>query len=179
MDKGVTIEQVARAASAFRKAGVLVHAYLMYGFPTQTEEETVDSLEVVRQLFSAGLLSSAFWHRFVLTRHSGIALDPARYGVGVPTLPPNLFAANDLLHTDEAGAERHAGPCVHLPGADHSSMWMKEGKAHIYVTQPYDLTLERLEEMFRVCRRLGLTLRVDSAVAWHNPMAVLIEVLRA
>jgi hypothetical protein len=81
--------------------------------------------------------------------------------------------------TDEAGAERHAGPCVHLPGADHSSMWMKEGKAHIYVTQPYDLTLERLEEMFRVGRRLGLTLRVDSAVAWHNPMAVLIEVLRA
>ncbi len=81
--------------------------------------------------------------------------------------------------TDEAGAERHAGPCVHLPGADHSSMWLKEGKAHIYVTQPYDLTQERLDEMFRVCRRLGLRLRVDSAVAWHNPMAVLIEVLRA
>lgn len=33
MEKGVTIEQVAQAAQAFSNAGVLVHAYLMYGFP--------------------------------------------------------------------------------------------------------------------------------------------------
>jgi hypothetical protein len=104
MEKGVTIEQVARASAAFRKAGVLVHAYLMYGFPTQTEEETVDALEIVRQLFAAGVLSSAFWHRFVLTRHSGMARDPGRYGAVVPPLPPS-FAANDLPHFDPTGAD--------------------------------------------------------------------------
>ncbi len=83
-----------------------------------------------------------------------------------------------LRLTHEDGGDRHAGRCVHLPGSDHTSMWMKAGKPHIYVTQPYELDDERLDEMFRVCRRHGLTLRVDSAVAWHNPMAVLIEVLR-
>ncbi len=83
-----------------------------------------------------------------------------------------------LRLTHENGGDRHAGRCVHLPGSDHTSVWMKAGKPHIYVTQPYELDDERLDEMFRVCRRHGLTLRVDSAVGWHNPMAVLIEVLR-
>ncbi|MDP2311909.1 MAG: radical SAM protein [Pseudomonadota bacterium] len=122
MEKGVTIEQVARSAAAFRQAGVLVHAYLMYGFPTQTEEETVDALEIVRQLFAADLLSSAFWHRFVLTRHSGIAVDPARYGVTVPALPPDLFAANDLLHVDATGADPDRFDTV-LPRA--LAAWMR------------------------------------------------------
>ncbi|MES2640947.1 MAG: radical SAM protein [Myxococcota bacterium] len=126
MEKGVTIEQVARAASAFRQAGVMVHAYLMYGFPTQTEEETVDSLEIVRQLFAADLLSSAFWHRFVLTRHSGIAVDPARYGVTVPAMPARaaakLFAANDMLHVDATGADPDRYDAV-LPRA--LKAWMR------------------------------------------------------
>lgn len=83
-----------------------------------------------------------------------------------------------LRLTHEDGGDRHPGRCVYLPGSDHTSMWMKDGKPHVYVTQPYDLTLEALDDMFRVCRRLGLTLRVDSAIAWHNPAAVLIEVRR-
>jgi hypothetical protein len=32
----------------------MVHAYLMYGYPTQTIQETIDSLEMVRQLFEVG-----------------------------------------------------------------------------------------------------------------------------
>lgn len=103
MDKGITVEQAARAALAFQRAGVRVHAYLMYGFPTQTAQETVDSLELVRQLFAEGLLDSAFWHRFVLTRHSGVALDPARYQVRVPDPGPR-FAQNDLPHQDPTAA---------------------------------------------------------------------------
>ncbi len=122
MEKGVTIEQVARASAAFRGAGILVHAYLMYGFPTQTEEETVDSLEIVRQLFAAGVVSSAFWHRFVLTRHSGIARDPARFGVAVPVLAPELFATNDLPHLDPQGADHDRFDDV-LPRA--LAAWMR------------------------------------------------------
>ncbi|HMX11873.1 MAG TPA: radical SAM protein, partial [Burkholderiaceae bacterium] len=36
MQKGVSVAQVARVTHAFGEAGILVHAYLMYGFPTQT-----------------------------------------------------------------------------------------------------------------------------------------------
>lgn len=105
MDKGVTIAQAALAAQAFQSAGVMVHAYLMYGFPTESAQETIDAMEVVRQLFTAGLLDSAFWHRFVLTRHSGMARDPAAYGIQVAPSPPGAFAQNDLDHLDPTGAD--------------------------------------------------------------------------
>ena len=36
MKKGVTVAQVARVTRAFTDAGIMVHAYLMYGFPTET-----------------------------------------------------------------------------------------------------------------------------------------------
>ena len=104
MEKGVTIETVARAAHAFSSAGVLVHAYLMYGFPTETEQETVDSLEIVRQLFAAGALKSAFWHRFVLTRHSAIYPDPEAFGITIPSRA-RAFAENDVPHLDPTGAD--------------------------------------------------------------------------
>ncbi len=104
MDKGITIEQAARAAGNLRKAGVLVHAYLMYGFPTQSVQETVDALEIVRQLFAEDALSSAFWHRFVLTRHSPVYADPARFKVRYQA-PAGVFAQNDLPHEDPTGAD--------------------------------------------------------------------------
>ncbi len=76
MKKGVTVEQVARVTRAFTDAGVMVHAYLMYGFPTETAQETIDALERVRQLFAEGCIQSAFWHRFAATAHSPIGKAP-------------------------------------------------------------------------------------------------------
>ena len=108
IDKGVTIEQVARVTRAFTRSGILVHAYLMYGFPTQTEQETVDSLEVVRQLFLHGCLKSAFWHRFATTVHSPVGQNPERYGIqALPRkLPPaGRFAENDLDFRDPTPAD--------------------------------------------------------------------------
>lgn len=105
MEKGVTVAQVARVAHAFTEAGILVHAYLMYGFPTQTPQETVDALEVVRQLFQTGALQSGFWHRFAMTAHAPVGLNPAKYGV-VQTGPVfEGFAWNDLWHDDPTGAD--------------------------------------------------------------------------
>jgi radical SAM superfamily enzyme YgiQ (UPF0313 family) len=72
MKKGVTVEQVARVTRAFTDAGIMVHAYLMYGFPTETAQDTVDALERVRQLFAAGCIQSAYWHRFAATSTSTI-----------------------------------------------------------------------------------------------------------
>ncbi len=105
IDKGVTVDQVARSAAAFRAAGIMVHGYLMYGFPTQTVQETIDSMELVRQLFVADLLNSGFWHRFVLTRHAPIATDPKRFGVNIGEEQPGAFARNDLEHHDPTGAD--------------------------------------------------------------------------
>lgn len=103
--KGITIEQVARVTAGFRDAGILVHAYLMYGFPTQTEQETIDSLEIVRQLFEHNLLQSAFWHRFAMTVHSPVGINPAEFNV-VRTGPVfQGFANNDLFHDDPTGAD--------------------------------------------------------------------------
>lgn len=104
MKKGITVAQTAQVAAAFRKAGVLVHAYLMYGCPGETIEETVASLERVRQLFATGLLQSAFWHRFTATAHSPIGLNPKAHGIRITGPPFQGFTENDLCHVDPAGA---------------------------------------------------------------------------
>jgi radical SAM superfamily enzyme YgiQ (UPF0313 family) len=105
MKKGVSVGQVARVTRAFSDAGILVHAYLMYGFPTQTAQDTVDALEYVRQLFAAGCIQSGFFHRFTCTVHSPVGKHPDRYGV---TLSPRLhttFANNDINFTDATGID--------------------------------------------------------------------------
>nr|WP_213019398.1 radical SAM protein [Hymenobacter sp. BT559] len=104
MEKGVTIAQVARVTQGFTAAGVLVHAYLMYGFPTQTAQETVDALEVVRQLFETGIVQSGYWHRFSMTAHSPVGKNPAKYQVAAVGPEPGPFAWNDLWHDDPLGA---------------------------------------------------------------------------
>jgi hypothetical protein len=108
MNKGVTVEQVARVTRGFADAGVLVHAYLMYGFPTQTVQETVDALERVRQLFAAGCIQSAYWHRFSATVHSPIGRDPARFGIELTPMPAVSFAQNDLDFEDPTGVDHDA-----------------------------------------------------------------------
>ena len=126
-----------------------------------------------------------------------LAIDGMRaWDVRVP--PPRDEAANDAARRNWAaregvtvshdhvclrrltpeGCPRVGRSCEELPGRDHTSIWLKAGVPHIYVTQPYDLPIETLDAMFRVARRLGLTVRVDSAPAWHDSSAVLIEVLR-
>jgi hypothetical protein len=108
MQKGVTVEQVARVTRAFADAGVMVHAYLMYGFPTQTVQDTVDALEYVRQLFEEGCIHSGFWHRFACTVHSPVGKDPAAYGVTLLPLPDGAFAKNDVGFVDPTGTDHDA-----------------------------------------------------------------------
>lgn len=104
IDKGVTVAQVAKVTRNFTENGIMVHAYLMYGFPTQTVQETVDSLEMVRQLFETGVLQSGFWHQFAMTAHSPIGLEPEKYSV-IRETGVGTFANNDLYHTDKTGID--------------------------------------------------------------------------
>jgi len=108
MKKGVTVEQVARVTRAFTDAGVMVHAYLMYGFPTQTAQDTIDSLERVRQLFAEGCIQSAFWHRFAATAHSPIGKDPKLFGIKLARAPKITFAKNDVAFVDPTGCDHDA-----------------------------------------------------------------------
>jgi hypothetical protein len=75
----------------------------MYGFPTQTEQETIDSLEVVRQLFLNGVIRSGFWHQFAMTAHSPVGLHPEQFGVAKENHPEGSFANNDLIPIDLTG----------------------------------------------------------------------------
>lgn len=105
MKKGVSIDQVARVTRAFTDAGILVHAYLMYGFPTQTVQDTVDALEYVRQLFAEGCIQSGFFHRFACTVHSPVGQNPEEYGIELLPLPPVSFAKNDVGFVDPTGVD--------------------------------------------------------------------------
>lgn len=102
IDKGVTVEQVAQVTHHFTQSGIMVHAYLMYGYPTQTIQETVDSLEMVRQMFELGILQSGFWHQFALTAHSPVGLNPEAFGV-IPNQKEVAFAHNDIEFKDKTG----------------------------------------------------------------------------
>ena len=105
MQKGVTVAQVARVAAAFTAADIMVHAYLMYGFPTETAQETIDALEMVRQLLEAGVVQSGFWHQFAMTAHSPVGMNPEAYQVAAIGPDFGGFAENDLFHEDPTGAD--------------------------------------------------------------------------
>ena len=102
--KGVTVEQVAQVTRNFTESGIMVHAYLMYGYPTQTIQETVDSLEMVRQLFELGIIQSGFWHQFAMTAHSPVGLNPDEFGV-IPEKKEISFANNDIQFKDKTGID--------------------------------------------------------------------------
>jgi len=104
MQKGVTVEQVAQVCKNLSDAGIMIHAYLMYGFPTQTAQETLDSLEIVRQLFEQRLVQSGFWHRFTMTIHSPIGLNPQAFNVKKVDIKSS-FAQNDCKHEDPIGCD--------------------------------------------------------------------------
>ncbi len=106
IDKGVSVEQVANVTRNFTEAGIMVHAYLMYGYPTQTIQETVDSLEMIRQMFEMGILQSGFWHQFAMTAHSPVGMNPEDFGV-VPVKQEIRFANNDIDFQDKTGIDHN------------------------------------------------------------------------
>lgn len=108
INKGITVAQVAQVNKNFCNAGIMVHAYLMYGFPTQTAQETIDSLEMVRQMFEANILQSAFWHLFTMTAHSPVGLEPEKFNVKKAKFVAIGFADNDVEHIDETGTDHEA-----------------------------------------------------------------------
>jgi radical SAM superfamily enzyme YgiQ (UPF0313 family) len=117
--KGITLEGAVASLAALKANGILAHAYLIYGWPGQSERDLVDSMEIVRQLFAADLVDSAFWHRFILTRHSPIY---AEWRAGSrPDLsviePEWTFGSNDLAFKGEDRFERYGAGLDEALGA--------------------------------------------------------------
>lgn len=100
MNKGITLAGAEKVLTAFKRAGILVHAYLMYDFPSETKSEQKGAERYVKSLARRGLIHSAFWHRFALTVHSPIVKDPAKFGIRVTFVAPKrkdrIFAINEL-----------------------------------------------------------------------------------
>ena len=147
MKKGVSVEQVARVTKGFSDAGILVHAYLMYGFPTQTEQESIDALEMVRQMMSHGCFQSAYWHRFAATIHSPIGINPDEYGITLAERPETLFAENDVDFFDPTdvnhdmlgdGLRKALYNYMHGVGFDQPlSFWFAQHVAHTSVKHDF------------------------------------------
>ncbi len=114
--KGTDLDSIVSACAAFKEAGILTHAYMIYGYWMETPQLLIDSMETLRQLFAAGLLDSAFWHKFVLTRHSRV-FQEWRQGMHPELVPldwqqgaDSIFATNDLRFQGEEKSRRYGGP---------------------------------------------------------------------
>ena len=112
MKKGVSVSQVARITRAFSDVGVLVHAYLMYGFPTQTVQDTVDALEYVRQMFEEGCIQSGFFHRFTCTVHSPVGKNPEEYGVSSSRCRRDVCKKRYWIHRPNRRRSRFTRPGI-------------------------------------------------------------------
>jgi len=110
INKGTDIESIVSACAAFKENGILVHAYMIYGFWHDTPQSIIDSMETLRQLFAAGLLDSAFWHKFVLTKNSQVysEWEQGKHPELKPIIPKKhgMFAKNNLYFEGEKNYEK-------------------------------------------------------------------------
>ncbi len=126
INKGITIETARETMKNFAEAGIMTHAYLMYGFPTETARETIDSLEVVRDLFANGWLQSAFWHRYAMTIHSPSGQSPESVGAISLQEKLNPFANNEIpfstsreIDPDQFGEALHLATYNYMNGTGY------------------------------------------------------------
>ena len=114
--KGTDLQSIVSACAAFKEAGILTHAYMIYGYWQETPQMLIDSMETLRQLFASGLLDSAFWHKFVLTRHSRAfqewksGLYPELKPLGLDEGEESIFASNDLRFVGEEKSAKYGNP---------------------------------------------------------------------
>jgi hypothetical protein len=137
--KGISLEDAVRACAAFKEAGILVHSYLIYGWWDQDEQEIIDSAEILRQFFEQGLLDSAFWHKFVLTRHSRIYQEEKSFAQSLsgPQEDERLFAYNDLDFPGEEKFDKYT------EGLDRLLACWMAGETDVPVVQGFP---------FKVCK---------------------------
>ena len=115
VNKGIDIDSLVGACAAFKEAGILVHAYMIYGFYNETPQMLIDSAETLRQLFAAGLIDSAFWHKFTLTKYSTVYSEwksGKRKDIKLLPAKEDSFAVYEMRFDGEAKSERYGAPLM-------------------------------------------------------------------
>lgn len=142
--KGTDLQSIVSACAAFKEAGILTHAYMIYGYWQETPQMLIDSMETLRQLFASGLLDSAFWHKFVLTRHSRAfqewkaGLYPDLQPLGLDESEESIFASNDLRFAGEEKSAKYGNPLNQALAA-----WMHGEDLEIPVTKWFPFAMPR------------------------------------
>ena len=111
---------------------------MIYGFWNDTAQSIINSMETLRQFFESGLLDSAFFHKFVLTRNSQVFYD-YQHGANKdlqPILPDSkksIFADNNLHFKGEEKYNKFG-----LPLEAAVNAWMHGDKLEMKVTKWFD-----------------------------------------
>ena len=112
INKGIDIKTLVFSLAAFKEAGILTHAYMIYGYYNETPQMLIDSAETLRQLFKAGLLDSSFFHKFTLTKHSTLFAEweAGKHPDLHPIFPKNNFTDYELHFKGEEKSEKYGAP---------------------------------------------------------------------
>ncbi len=96
IQKGVTVAQLVKVLQALTEGGIATHAYLIYGYPGETVQDTINGLEVIRQLMKARILDNGVYHQLSVTAHAPLGRKPELFGVRLREQPFRGFAKNYL-----------------------------------------------------------------------------------
>ena len=63
-----------------------------------------------------------------------------------------------------------------LPWEDHCSLWNKDGKPYLFVSEPYPLVMSEIKELVTFCEHYGLTFTIRAWSRWFpgNTSAIFI-----
>ena len=65
-----------------------------------------------------------------------------------------------------------AGPSCrycHPPGSDHAKLYVRDGEGAVFLSQPYELGWEEMQELVEWCRERGLRADVSARESWYFP----------
>ena len=143
INKGTDISSVVSACAALKEAGVLVHAYMIFGFWYDTAQTIIDSMETLRQFYSTGLLDSCFWHKFVLTKNSTVYTEwkEGKQNALQPVEPKSdkkggLFAGNNIHFKGENQYDK-----FQVPLENSLNNWMHGNGLEKKVQKWFDFTV--------------------------------------
>lgn len=77
MNKKETVETYIKASEKIKKAGILLKAFLMYDFPTETQKDRDDTIQLIKKIRPDKFTLS----RFTLLSGSEMWLHPEKYGI--------------------------------------------------------------------------------------------------
>ena len=71
-------------------------------------------------------------------------------------------------HANSLPRRRSDRPPLYPPCCDHPTLWLRDGKPAVFVSQPYHLNNDELHKLMGLCTAWGVTLRI-STWSWYFP----------